>query len=150
MSALPALPTLLTRMSSRPKRSMVRATASSAPAGVDRSAATASTRSAPAEAARSAAAASSASLPRAVSTTLQPSAASDRALARPRPLLEPEMRATEPVRPRSTGALVYTPPGEIVQAPVKRPELHLDTFLEQGFLLTAEQVPDRLLQSRSI
>ena len=99
-------PTLLTSTSMPPKRPIVASTTWATPASVLRSAATASTSAPRADAdARASAASARASSPRAEMQAWQPSATSARALASPRPRLEPVTMATLPCRPRSMPAV---------------------------------------------
>src|SRR3954471_6819450 len=157
-----ARPTLLTRMSRPPKVSTALPITSSMPAAVDTSAcAVAIMFGRFAAASTSSAASASCSAPRAQRQTRQPSATSERALARPSPRLEPVTTATLSVSPKSItwraraiprplrGPLhsargsFDAPTGEIVQAPVPLLDDEAEFVLLHEFFFEREQVgPD--------
>src|SRR5262245_56806266 len=149
-----ARPTLLTRMSSPPNKSTVRAMTVSTPAAVETSATTGNTSVGRCATERSSAAASlSDGSPLAQIVTRHPSWARARALANPNPLLEPVTMATLPERPRSMngrmagrkdGRIPATsssaPPGEIVEGPVERPVNDLEGVRRKEFLFGRQEL----------
>src|SRR4051812_39890229 len=143
-----ARPTLLTRMSRPPNVSTALPITSSMPAAVDTSAcAVAIMFGRFAAASTSSAASASCSAPRAQRHTRQPSATSERALARPSPRLEPVTTATLSVSPKSitwrSRRSFDSSAGQVVETPVHLLEDEAEFVLLHELLLEREQVgPD--------